>query len=230
MVKDKKLENLTEIHGVEEIETPHIKIEKIEDYYNLFVSMLKTEDEMFYQKEHAWILGINEKGYTTCCYLIGLGSENFISISASILFRVSLFYNCTKIVLAHHHCDYKPIINSAEDLSFTSKVYHQAKLLGIELFDHIILSLESLESKNPVYLSYKNHNMLDIIANDTYYKTYGEMENIVKQELKATIKQEKMTIAKKLLLKNIDIQIIIETTGLSKKKIEKIQKDIDRYK
>ncbi len=248
MAKNKKSEDIMmQIHGIQRVDVPRVKIESPEDYYHLFVGMLKSEDEVFYNKEHAWVLGINPLGYSVCCYLVALGAENFVAFQPSVLFKVSLIYGCDKIVLCHNHADYHvPVQTSEEDFDFTSRVYHQCKLLEMELYDHMIICLASLTSQKPIYLSYTKNKMFGDIEGDIRYKTCQEAEEFYEEEKmefgkeqrkegrkegKRKGKREAQTsIARAMLMKNYDIKDIIEITKLSEKEIAEIQKDIDRYK
>lgn len=253
MAKDEILsdDDLMQIHSIQRIDVPRVKIESPEDYYHVFVGMLKSEDDVFYDKEHAWVLGINDFGYSVCCYMVALGAENFVAFQPRVLFRTSLLSHCNKIVLCHNHADYHvPIQTSEEDFDFTSRVYHQCKLLEIEFYDHMIICLASLTSQKPIYLSYTKNNMFGDIEGDIRYKTCLEAEEFYEEakiefgkEQRKEGKKEgrregkkkgryeaQIAIARSMLVENMDMETILRITKLSKDEIAKIQRDIDRYK
>ena len=71
----------------------NVKIDKISDYYNLFVGMLKSEPEDLHTREHLWILGINEDNYSVCLYVVTIGYPNFFNIEPAKLFKIALLQN-----------------------------------------------------------------------------------------------------------------------------------------
>ena len=72
------------------MEKDKIKIDKITDYYELFVKMLKTEDKELQPHEHLWVLGIDAQGYSTCVYVVSIGYSNFSIAHPMKIFRMAL--------------------------------------------------------------------------------------------------------------------------------------------
>jgi len=68
-----------------------IKIDKVKDYYDLFVSMLKIENEDLHTDEHLWVLGIDKTGYSVCAYIVILGYANFFKVDPTRLFNTSVY-------------------------------------------------------------------------------------------------------------------------------------------
>jgi len=68
-----------------------VKIDKVTDYYGLFVSMLKTEPEYLHTKEHLWVMGIDEDNYSVCLYIVIVGYPNFFNVAPTRLFNTSVY-------------------------------------------------------------------------------------------------------------------------------------------
>ena len=80
MASKKKRENIydksqMDIVSIMKFQKERVKIEKVEDYYRIFQNMLKSEDSVFHSIEHFWILGIDKFGYSTCAYIVALGTK-----------------------------------------------------------------------------------------------------------------------------------------------------------
>ena len=52
----------------------------------------------------------------------------------------------------------------------------------------------------------------------------------IKEGIKEGVKEQSISIARKMLEKNLDIEVIIETTGLTKEEIEKLKDQKIKYK
>ncbi len=153
---------------VGEIKMPHVKIEKTEDYYNFFVSMLHTEKASLHNMEHLWVLGINEEGYSKCAYLVGYGHEITFDYDARQLLGTNITHRCKKIVLAYHKNTTDKIEITNKDVFFASSVYYRAAIIGIKLHDYIIISSAyhelSRTPERPDYASLKEANFMDVVS------------------------------------------------------------------
>lgn len=238
------------VSDLNKVEKTAVKIEKIEDYYNFFVSMLRTEDSLLQNMEHLWILGINEEGYSSCAYLVNYGNRVILDYSPHDLYHTSVHYSCKKIVMACYRNTNKKIEMTSEDLAFANLIYHSAKLLRIELIDYIVISSAHNEiMMNPPPPGYNTLLKLDLmkelekdISFEPYYKVkdmideekveYGFNERELgrefgKKEGEAIGQQkEKIEIAKSMLQDNEPIEKIIKYTGLTADEIEKIKSEM----
>lgn len=214
------------------IEKERIKIDKVQDYYRIFVKLLKSEEPFLRDKEHLWVMGINKEGYTSCVYIVALGVKKIALAATMEFFRAALQFQSSKIVIAHNQIEETKLQATEIDLDYTNKIYHKAKSLDIELIDHIIIGNESLSSEQAVYYSYKETNLLEFIKQDITYKTVDEASEELEREKQDREeegrergeKDKAVDVARELLKNNIDISIIISSTGLSKQHIEEIDK------
>ncbi len=235
-----------------EISKPTMKIEKVEDYYNFFVAMLHTEDARLHNMEHLWILGINGKGYSTCAYLVDYSHSLSFNYKSNKLLKTSLIHDCEKIILAYNKNTKDKIEITNHDIFFANYVYRRAAILGIELYDYIIISSAyhelSKTPKQPDYGSLReshfmkkviNENIIDMDKAEHGYKMktkgFEEGELIgLKQGLATGREQgkeegqleEKIQIAVNMLENNESIDKIIKYTGLTAEQIEKIKSEM----
>jgi len=232
--------------SITSIEKERVKIEKTEDYYEIFVKLLNSEELFLRSKEHLWVLGIDNAGYTSCVYIAALGIQKIVVSTAMDLFRAALQFQADKIVIAHNQVEQTPPQAKPKDLNYTNQMYHKARHLSIELIDHIIINTESLVSEKPVYYSYKEMNLIEFIKQDITYKTVEEAHFILEREKKdyATDKnlegirkgktignregrqQRDIEIIRNMLVDNIDVYIISKYTDTCIEDIVSIKKEM----
>jgi len=232
-------EQIMRVIYLQQIEKKRIKIDKVEDYYELFVRMLKVENKDLHTHEHLWVLGIDKMGYSACLYIVSLGYSSFSTVDPMKIFRIALQADSVKIIIAQSKPnDSKLELNDA-DFNLTNAIYHKSLNLGLELVDHIVISNLSIESKTPLYYSYIEHELIKFIAQDITYKTVNESREELDKEKEDAMEEgidkgkiiggifakqeEKLEIAKKMLSDNEDISKILKYTELTMIDIEKIK-------
>lgn len=234
--------------SITSIEKERVKIEKTEDYYQIFVKLFNSEEPFLRSKEHLWVLGIDSAGYTSCVYIAALGIQKIVVSTAMDLFRAALQFQADKIVIAHNQVEQIPPQAKPKDLNYTNQMYHKARNLNIELIDHIIINVESLVSDKPVYYSYKEMNLIEFIRQDITYQTVEEAHATLEREKKdyATDKklegikrgkaignregrqQRDIEIIRSMISDNIDVHIISRYTDTCLKDILAIKKEMSK--
>ncbi len=96
-------------------------------------------NEMQYEKrEIAKIILLNNKNNILKIKDIAIGGNNFVTIGMKDILTEAVRENAPKIILVHNH----PSGNSTpsnQDYEVTKKLEASAKILGIELIDHIVI-------------------------------------------------------------------------------------------
>ena len=96
-------------------------------------------NEMQYEKrEIAKIILLNNKNNILKIKDIAIGGNNFVTIGMKDILTEAVRENVPKIILVHNH----PSGNSTtsnQDYEVTKKLETSAKILGIELIDHIVI-------------------------------------------------------------------------------------------
>ena len=121
-----------------------IKVKNPQDIANLVMHELKAE-----KKEIVKVVILNSQNVIIKIQTISLGGSRFAHVEPKDIFIEAIKRSATKIILIHNHPsgDATP---SEQDCKFTKKIEEAAKLIGIELLDHIVIG-------NNEYASIKAH-------------------------------------------------------------------------
>ena len=84
----------------------------------------------FYLNVRNMIIGYSE---------IGRGGFSSVGVDPRVIFRAAIALGAEAIILAHNHPS-GALEPSTEDDAMTHRLVHGAKLLGLELLDHVIVS------------------------------------------------------------------------------------------
>ncbi|NLM44474.1 MAG: DNA repair protein RadC [Clostridiales bacterium] len=111
---------------------------------------LLMEDMRYLNKEHMKVILLNIK-----CKVISIEEISVGSLSSSLAHPREIFIPAIKkssaaIIMAHNHPSGDPH-PSKDDVDLTKRIYEAGKILGIELYDHIIIGngdFVSLKEKN----------------------------------------------------------------------------------
>ncbi|AZI26634.1 DNA repair protein [Pedobacter sp. G11] len=105
----------------------------LREHWNLNQIALREEFKIILLSTNLRILGISS---------IASGGMSAVSIDSKLIFSTALLANARGIVLAHNHPSGN-LIPSQSDINITKKIKDGAKLLDIEVFDHIILTKDN---------------------------------------------------------------------------------------
>lgn len=110
------------------------KITSPEDVAKIFIPLLKDEI-----KEHFFVLCLNSANKIIKYENISIGNLNSSVVHPREVFKVAIDNNSANIIVLHNHPSGNPE-PSNEDISITKKLVESGKILGIEIFDHIIIA------------------------------------------------------------------------------------------
>ena len=151
-LRDLSIEEITKIKGMGRIKaiqlkavcelavrmnsTPNYRKVKIREPNDIAKMLM---DEMQYEKtEIAKIVLLDNKCNILKIKNVAKGGNNFVSIGMSNILSEAVKINAPKIILVHNHPSGDPT-PSKKDYEITKKLEDAAKILGIELIDHIII-------------------------------------------------------------------------------------------
>lgn len=128
-----------------------IDIEKdiVANQADIIVDLIKSEFDVHkLAEEEVYALYLNHNLCIKAIVRISHGTENMSMVCNKSLFRQAFLCNASGIILVHNH----PSGNtnpSKDDIRLTEKLKDCCALLGLELFDHIIIGSDftSLRSK-----------------------------------------------------------------------------------
>lgn len=167
--------------------TKHDKryIESTDDVYSIMQRVLLRENKIDQEKEHLWIIGMNQAGYILYIELIALGSYKSVNIEPMNVFRVAVMKNASRVILVHNHPS-GSLIPSAADKDITDRLIQVAHILNIELTDHLIITPK-------IYISFRSIKLMEELEQSLkYVPTYQVVERIRKQEKQ--IAKEKLAV------------------------------------
>ena len=96
-------------------------------------------NEMQYEKrEIAKIVILDNKNAILKIKNIAIGGSNFVNIGMKEILSEAVKINAPKIILVHNHPSGNSV-PSKKDYEITKKLEDSAKMLGIELIDHIVI-------------------------------------------------------------------------------------------
>ncbi|MAT59153.1 MAG: hypothetical protein CMF23_14370 [Ignavibacteriae bacterium] len=111
-----------------------VKITSPEEVAKIFIPLLKDEI-----KEHFFVLCLNSANKIIKYENISIGNLNSSVVHPREVFKVAIDNNSANIIVLHNHPSGNPE-PSNEDISITKKLVESGKILGIEIFDHIIIA------------------------------------------------------------------------------------------
>lgn len=110
-----------------------IQVRRPDDIANLLMPDLK-----YLKREVAKVIVLNSKNYIKKIVEVSLGGSNFANVSLKDVLNEVIRMQAPKFIIVHNHPsgDDTP---SKRDIEFTNKLYEAAKIMGIELVDHIVV-------------------------------------------------------------------------------------------
>ena len=101
--------------------------------------ILKREEKIDRDKEHFWGIYFNARNNIKRIELISLGSVNANLVHPRETLRPALEISATALIVAHNHPsgDIEP---SEADLEITKRLVEASKIMGIDLYDHLIIN------------------------------------------------------------------------------------------
>ena len=197
-------------------EAEKIRILNSDDIYRIMQSILLREDRIDQNREHFWVIGLENSNRILFIELISLGSVKSSIAEPMEVFSFALQKRAVKIILCHNHPsgELKP---SEEDKDVSDRLIQVGIIVDTEVMDHLIISSKS-------YLSFKDIGLLEELQKSTKYVPRYVLEQRMLKEASDIAKQKNtIEIAKAMKRKGIDNELISETTGLSIKEVEQLK-------
>ncbi|KAB1160497.1 DNA repair protein [Tenacibaculum aiptasiae] len=197
-------------------ESEKIKVLNSDDMYGIMQKILLREQKIDQNREHFWVIGLENNNRILFIELISLGTVNKTLVEPMEVFSFALQKRAVNIILCHNHPsgELKP---SEDDKDITDRLIQVGIIVDLKVIDHLIVS-------NKSYLSFKDIGLLEELEKSTkYVPPYVLAERIKKEATEIAKRKEKIEIAKQLKRKGIDEKTISESTGLSIEEVEKLR-------
>ena len=202
-----------------------IKIDKIpikhpSDIYEIMQMLLERVPTTDRDKEHFWVLALNQDNKLVNLELVALGANDRVGVTPAEILAAPLQKQAKGIMLVHNHPS-GSLEPSEADKDLTDLMIQACRLMEVPLLDHVIISEQS-------YFSFQEAGLLERLEGSNKYILPYDLEKMSFQggweEGKAEgIQQEKLEIAKQMLSKGLDIELICQMTGLSLENIEELR-------
>ncbi|OCF94728.1 JAB domain-containing protein [Gilliamella sp. wkB308] len=219
--------------------TKHDKryIEGTDDVYSIMQRVLLRDNQIDQEKEHLWMIGMNQAGYILYIELIALGSYKSVDVEPMNVFRVAVMKNASRVILVHNHPS-GSLTPSEADKDITDRLIQVGRILNIDLIDHLIITPKS-------YISFRSTKLMDELEQSLkYVPTYQVVERIRKEEKliakeKLAVERDKTKIEKArrekaesekkilinaLLKKGVSVEDIAKILGITVKAVERVVK------
>lgn len=117
-------------------------IKNTRDIFTFVKEILKVQDEA---QEVCYVITLDTKNKIVGFTETARGAINMCNISLSQIFKNVLLSNCEKFIVLHNHPsgDATP---SKQDIEITKHILESAKLLGMQMLDHVIVGNEDFQS------------------------------------------------------------------------------------
>ena len=191
-----------------------IKIINSHDLYGIMQRILLRENKIDQDREHFWVVGLANNSRLLFIELVAKGTQTSVGVKPMEVFSLAVQKRATRIMLVHNHPsgEIKP---SYGDKDITNQLIQVGIILGIPVLDHLIITTTT-------YLSFLDVGLLEQLEKSTEYvpkyKQIQELKNSGAQGAK-----EEMAI--RCLKDQMDIEYIVQLTGLSETEINDLAKE-----
>ncbi len=201
---------------IELTQEERIKILNSDDIYGIMQKILLRESKIDQNREHFWVIGLENNNRILFIELISLGTVNQTLAEPMEVYSLALQKRAVKIILCHNHPSGE-LTPSDADKDITDKLIQVGLIVNTPVTDHLIITLNS-------YLSFKNIGLLEELEQSTKYVPKYELERRIKKEASEIAKRkEKIEIAKQFKRQGIDNETIAVGTGLTVEEVEKLK-------
>lgn len=201
-----------------------IKVNDPDDLYDIMQRILLRENKIDREKEHFWIVGMNQALVILYIELVSMGSVKTTLVEPMNVFRVAILKGATRVIAVHNHPsgNMKP---SEDDKQCTDRLIQVGKIIDIRVEDHMIISPKS-------YISLKTMGLMDELEKSIkYVPTYQLIEKVRKEEqafkeqaVEKGVQKYKSTMVHSLLENNLTKEQISKILDLPIEEVEKISK------
>jgi DNA repair protein RadC len=197
-------------------EAEKIKVLNSDDIYSIMQKVLLREQKIDQNREHFWVIGLENNQRILFIELISLGTVNKALVEPMEVFSLALQKRAVKIVLCHNHPsgELKP---SEADKDITDKLIQVGLIVNTPVVDHLIIS-------NKSYLSFVDIGLLKELGKSIkYVPPYILIERAKEEAAKIAEKNKAIDIAKELKRRGTEAETIAEITGLTISEINQLR-------
>lgn len=200
-----------------------IKILNSDDIYGIMQKILLRENKIDQNREHFWVIGLENNNRILFIELISLGTVNKTFAEPMEVFSLALQKRAVKVILCHNHPSGE-LQPSDADKDITDRLIQVGIIVDTKVIDHLIISDKS-------YLSFADIGLFAELEKSTKYVPPYVLEKRYKKEAaaiaaeKAKVAEQKkvIEIAKAFKKSGLEDEIIAQNTGLSLEEVQKLR-------
>ena len=120
-------------------------VDSPEAVYKMLKNILLIEDEIDRDKEHFWVIHLNNRNTIKCMELVSLGSMTATIVHPREVFTRAIALRSASLIIAHNHPsgDVQP---SAQDIELTERLVQAGDILSIDIVDHLVITPDEFYS------------------------------------------------------------------------------------
>ena len=153
-----------------------IRIDDPDDIYAIMQRILLREDKIDRDKEHFWVIGMDQAAFILYIELVNFGSVRLSQIDPQSVFRVAVLKNAARIVLVRNYPAgvLKP---SEDDKDATDRLIQVGRILDVPVQDHLIISTTN-------YMTFKATGLMVMLEKSIKYVPPYQLEKRIREEEK----------------------------------------------
>ena len=140
--------NLVQLGDVDTLNTPHKIAAYLEDAYA----------QTPYQ-ETLWVICLDRKSKPLSRTMVTMGTLTCALAHPREIFKIAILASAAAIVVSHNHPSGDPA-PSAQDLQLTRQLREAAKIIGIDLIDHVIVGTVEDDPNKVGHYSFKDAGLV----------------------------------------------------------------------
>jgi DNA repair protein RadC len=197
-----------------------VKVLGATDLYGIMQRVLLREGKIDRNREHFWTISLDNALRLLNIELVSMGSVNATLAEPMEVFSVPLQKRAVKVVLVHNHPSGE-LIPGVRDKDVTDQLIQVGRIMKVPVLDHLIISEES-------YYSFADSGLLAELEQSLKYVPPYEIRQRYEKAAKDAGKAEgetegRKTVARQMKKKGIEVDLIMELTGLSKAVIGRLK-------
>lgn len=216
-------------------EEKKILIANSDDVFLIMKDVLKREGEMYFEREHFWVMGLNERYYAQSLDLIILGKLHIDMIDPSDVYFNVMGKQSRYSIIIHNRPNDSDLEPTSMEIDIADLLYQTAKIAKTQLIECIIMSMKKHNS------FVKSGVLAQVALSIRYITTYElrrrwnyekdkEVEEAAREArvegtevgLEEGLRRKASEIAIQMKKDGLDIELISKYTNLSKEEIKRL--------
>jgi DNA repair protein RadC len=194
-----------------------VKVLCSDDLYGIMRRVLVRESRIDRNREHLWTVSLDTAYRILNIELVSLGTINKTLVEPMEVYSIPLQKRAVRVILVHNHPSGE-LTPSEQDKDVTDQLIQVGRIMHVPLMDHLIISEKD-------HYSFLDSGLLGELQQSLKYVPAYEIKRRYEKAAREKGEQEgnekgksekAKEIARQMKKKGIDVELIMEFTGLSK--------------